>query len=34
MKMKLPSDNTLYKIFIFLLVLMVTLGILFDTDYN
>jgi len=32
--MKLPSDNTLYKIFIFLLVLMVTLGILFDTDYN
>jgi hypothetical protein len=32
--MKLPSDNTLYKIFIFLLVLMVVLGILFDTDYN
>ncbi len=32
--MKLPSDHTLYKIFIFLLVLMVVLGILFDTDYN
>jgi len=32
--MKLPSDDTLYKIFIFLLFLMVILGILFDTDYS
>ena len=32
--MRLPSDNTLYKILIFLLVLMVVLGILFDTDYS
>ena len=32
--MRLPSDETLYKIFIFLLALMVVLGILFDTDYN
>ena len=32
--MKLPSDDTLYKIFVFLLVLMVILGILFDTDYR
>jgi hypothetical protein len=32
--MKFPSEHMLYKIFIFLLVLMVVLGILFDTDYN
>ena len=32
--MRLPSDNTLYKVLIFLLVLMVVLGILFDTDYS
>lgn len=32
--MKLPSYDTLYKIFIFLLVLMVALGILFDTNYS
>jgi len=32
--MRLPSDETLYKIFIFLLVLYVILGILFDTHYN
>lgn len=32
--MRLPSDDTLYKIFIFLLFLMVVLGILFDTDYS
>lgn len=32
--MRLPSDDTLYKIFIFLLFLMVVLGILFDTDYR
>ncbi len=32
--MKLPSDATLYKVFIFLLILMVVLGILFDTDYS
>lgn len=32
--MKLPGEDTLYKIFIFLLVLMVILGILFDTDYS
>jgi hypothetical protein len=32
--MRLPSNATLYKIFIFLLILMVVLGILFDTDYN
>jgi len=31
--MRLPSEETLYKIMIFLLVLMVMLGILFDTDY-
>lgn len=32
--MKLPSDETLYRIFIFLLVLTVVLGIIFDTNYN
>ena len=32
--MKLPSDEILYKIFVFLLLLMVILGILFDTDYR
>lgn len=32
--MRLPSEYTLYKIFIFLLLLMVVLGILFDTDYS
>lgn len=32
--MRLPSDAMLYKVFIFLLVLMVILGILFDTDYS
>jgi len=32
--MRLPSDDTLYKILVFLLVLMVVLGILFDTDYS
>jgi hypothetical protein len=32
--MRLPSDETLYKIFVFLLVLTVVLGILFDTNYN
>ena len=32
--MKLPSEYTLYKIMIFLLVLMVILGILFDTNYT
>jgi len=32
--MRLPSDNTLYKIFIFLLFLMVILGILFDTEFS
>lgn len=32
--MKLPSEDTLYRIFIFLLMLMVILGILFDTDYS
>jgi hypothetical protein len=32
--MKLPSNDTLYQIFIFLLFLMVILGILFDTDYS
>lgn len=32
--MRLPSDETLYKIFIFLLVLYVILGILFDTNYH
>jgi len=31
--MKLPSEQTLYQIMIFLLILMVVLGILFDTDY-
>jgi hypothetical protein len=32
--MKLPSNNTLYKILMFLLFGMVILGILFDTDFN
>jgi len=32
--MRLPSEETLYKIMIFLLVLMVILGILFDTNYT
>jgi len=32
--MRLPDEETLYKIMIFLLVLMVILGILFDTDYS
>ena len=32
--MRLPSEETLYKIFIFLLVFMVVLGIIFDTDYS
>lgn len=32
--MRLPDDDTLYKILVFLLVLMVLLGILFDTNYN
>ena len=32
--MRLPSNDTLYKILIFLLFGMVVLGILFDTDFN
>jgi hypothetical protein len=32
--MQLPEDETLYKIMIFLLVLTVALGIVFDTNYN
>ena len=32
--MRLPSDNTLYKIMMFLLFAMVVLGLLFDTDFN
>ena len=32
--MQLPSENILYKIMIGLLFLMVTLGILFDTNFN
>ncbi len=32
--MRLPSDKTLYRILVFLLMLMVVLGILFDTEYN
>ncbi len=32
--MKLPSEETLYKIMITLLILMVLLGILFDTDFG
>ena len=32
--MKLPSENTLYKIMIFLLFLMVALGLIFDTDFG
>lgn len=31
--MKLPSETSLYKTIIFLLMLMVMLGILFDTNY-
>ena len=32
--MKLPEEETLYKIMLFLLFGMVILGILFDTDFN
>jgi hypothetical protein len=32
--MKLPSEETLYKIIILLLFLMVLLGILLDTNYE
>ena len=32
--MKLPKEETLYKIMLFLLFGMVILGILFDTDFN
>ena len=32
--MKLPSDETLYRIMLFLLFGMVILGLLFDTDLN
>jgi len=32
--MRLPSDEILYKILIFLLFGMVILGILFDTNFN
>ena len=32
--MRLPSNETLYKILLFLLFGMVILGILFDTDFN
>jgi len=32
--MKLPSEQTLYRVMLFLLSLMVVLGILFDTEYN
>lgn len=32
--MRLPSDENLYKLLVFLLMLMVALGIFFDTDYN
>jgi hypothetical protein len=32
--MRLPSNETLYKILLFLLFSMVILGILFDTDFN
>lgn len=32
--MRLPSDETLYKILLFLLFGMVILGIIFDTDFS
>jgi len=32
--MQLPSEETLYRMVVFLLILMVVLGILFDTDYS
>ena len=32
--MKLPSNETLYRIMLFLLFGMVVLGLLFDTDFN
>lgn len=32
--MRLPTDENLYKLLIFVLMLMVVLGIVFDTDYN
>lgn len=32
--MRFPSEYTLYKVMVFLLLLFVILGILFDTNYN
>ena len=32
--MRLPSDETLYKILLFLLFGIVILGIMFDTDFS
>lgn len=32
--MKLPNEYILYKVMVFLLVVFVILGILFDTKYN
>jgi hypothetical protein len=32
--MRLPDEYTLFKIMVFLLILFVILGILFDTNYN
>lgn len=32
--MKLPSEYKLYRIMLFLLILTVVLGIIFDTDYS
>ncbi len=31
--MKLPDDDTIYKIYVFSIVLMVVLGLIFDTDF-
>jgi hypothetical protein len=31
--MRLPSEETLYRIMVFLLFIMVVMGILFDTEY-
>jgi hypothetical protein len=31
--MKLPDDDTIYKIYVFLIVLVAVLGLIFDTDF-
>lgn len=31
--MKLPDDDTIYKIYVFLIILIAVLGLIFDTDF-